>query len=232
MLSVDHELEGPVICVRESMDKFDAPHSLDIEIAGYFDKPGPMFLNRPLIAILETLGVPPSAFMELQQKALKETEEALSSIGSSAQLLERHGLGSSFRLPGLLHSLHKLGLHFRDLGDPFLMQTIRYGIMDIKRELKHRARIPVDGGWTLVGIADIHDFLREGEIFGMCLPKTRIHPEVRADLYYSMLEGRKGEVTVRWARVRLGFAIPDHASWGRPNGLGYWSTAIGFTFHS
>ena len=32
------------------------------------------------------------------------------------------------------------------------------------RDLKHRARIPVPG-WTLVGVADIHSYLNEGEVF-------------------------------------------------------------------
>ena len=37
----------------------------------------------------------------------------------------------------------------------------------VLRELKHHARIPVPGpeSWTLVGVADIHGQLEEGEIF-------------------------------------------------------------------
>jgi hypothetical protein len=40
MLSVDHKLSGRAICIRQSMIKFDAPNSLDVEIARAFDKPG------------------------------------------------------------------------------------------------------------------------------------------------------------------------------------------------
>lgn len=39
MLAVDHRLEGSVVCVRNSMDKFDSP-SLDVEVSRAFDRPG------------------------------------------------------------------------------------------------------------------------------------------------------------------------------------------------
>ena len=35
------------------MIKFDAPDSMEIEIAKVFNKPGRYFLNRPLIVLLE-----------------------------------------------------------------------------------------------------------------------------------------------------------------------------------
>ena len=38
------------------------------------------------------------------------------------------------------------------------------------RELKHHARIPVPDGWTLVGAADVHGYLQEGEIFACIDP--------------------------------------------------------------
>ena len=40
MLSVDYQLSGRAICIRQSMIKFNAPNSLEIEIARAFDKPG------------------------------------------------------------------------------------------------------------------------------------------------------------------------------------------------
>ncbi|CAK5279967.1 unnamed protein product [Mycena citricolor] len=52
MFSVDYKLKGHVFCLRPSMIKFSAPHSTTIEIAMTFDKPGPNYLNRPLIMIL------------------------------------------------------------------------------------------------------------------------------------------------------------------------------------
>jgi RNA-dependent RNA polymerase len=42
MLAIDYRLEGSVVCVRESMDKFDSP-SLDVEISRAFDRPGKLY---------------------------------------------------------------------------------------------------------------------------------------------------------------------------------------------
>ena len=56
MLSVDHLLSGRVVCLRDSMIKFEAPESREIEIAQAFERPRKYFLNRPLIMILEHLG--------------------------------------------------------------------------------------------------------------------------------------------------------------------------------
>ncbi|KDQ20445.1 hypothetical protein BOTBODRAFT_124037 [Botryobasidium botryosum FD-172 SS1] len=170
MLSVDYKMKEPTLCVRPSMDKFDAPNSRDIEIARAFDKPGPMYLNRPLIMILDTLGVPTHVFSRLQKIAVEDTKAAVGQLERAARLLEQHGLGTSFRLPSVMLNLYKEGFGFDEnsnftLADEFLQQSLHFGVNHILRELKHRARIPVKDCWTLVGIADVHDFLEEGEIF-------------------------------------------------------------------
>jgi len=39
--------------------------------------------------------------------------------------------------------------------------------------LKNHARIPVNDGYTLVGVADIHEYLQEGEVFAcVTAPET------------------------------------------------------------
>ena len=40
MLSVDYKLRGRAVCLRPSMIKFEAPDSLNLEIARAFDRPG------------------------------------------------------------------------------------------------------------------------------------------------------------------------------------------------
>jgi hypothetical protein len=56
-----------------------------------------------------------------------------------------------------------------------LKESLDLAVQHVLRELKHRARIPVPGSWTLVGIADIHDFLKEGEIF-VCVRERQSEP--------------------------------------------------------
>ncbi|RPD82652.1 RdRP-domain-containing protein [Lentinus tigrinus ALCF2SS1-7] len=166
MLSVDYNLSGRAILLRPSMIKFDAPHSLTVEIARAFDKPGTYYLNRPLIMLLEGLGVRYEVFQELQDYAVRDAKRSVESLEWSARLLETHGLGTSFRLMSAMLGLHKLGLEPLKR-DVFWRQMMAFAVNHVLRELKHRARIPVPGldSWTLVGVADVHGYLGEGEVF-------------------------------------------------------------------
>lgn len=168
ILSVDYLNNEPgTIYIRRSMWKF-ASQSHDVEIADTFECPKRMFLNRPLIMILETLGTPLASFLKLQQKEINFVETAVESFKSSAQLLEGHGLGTAFRIPSVFLSLSDFGLTVdaRPSASDFFGDGMNLAVNHVLHDLKHRARIPVEGSYTLVGVADIHRFLREGEIFG------------------------------------------------------------------
>lgn len=153
------------------MIKFEDVNSHELEIARAFDTPARMYLNRPLIMLLEQLGVKASAFMKLQRTALDDVHKAAGSLETAAKLLESHGLGTAYNLPSLFISLHKL--RSRDAGiaellqkDDFFRRVLDFAINSIRRELKYKARIPVPQSWTLVGVVDVHNYLKEGEIFG------------------------------------------------------------------
>lgn len=163
------------------MIKFDAPDSMEIEIAQVFDKPGRYFLNRPLIILLEVsrirhfcskwaqifppkgLGVKEETFQHYQDLAVQEVQKSTESITVAARFLEAHGLGVSYRMTSVLLGMHRLNID--QLYDTFYQQTLEAAIHHVLRELKQHARIPVPGAWTLVGIADVHGFLGPGEIF-------------------------------------------------------------------
>lgn len=68
MVVVNSDLKGKQLCYRDSMDKFDAPDLLEFEVCKAFSRPATCYLNRPLIKILEDLGVPARAFLHLQYK--------------------------------------------------------------------------------------------------------------------------------------------------------------------
>ncbi|KAI0757094.1 RdRP-domain-containing protein [Daedaleopsis nitida] len=176
MLSVDYTLPERSILIRHSMIKFEAPHSSTIDIARAFSTPSPFFLNRPLIMLLEGLGVPYEVFQSLQDDAVKAANRSLESLEASARLLEGHGLGASFRMTSLgLGPLQH---------DEFWRQMMDFAINHVLRELKHHARIPVPGkhSWTLVGVADVYGYLEEGEVF-VCVDSPK-----ETELIY--LEGR------------------------------------------
>ena len=169
MLSTDHTLRGRAVVLRPSMIKFEAPTARNIEIATAFDKPIPYFLNRPLIMILEGLGVPYKMFKKFQDKAVSEAEGAIHTLSKAANLLQRHGLGTSYRLASVMNNLAKLRISSLD-GDRFFDKTMEFAKNDVLRGIKHKARIPVPGAWTLVGVADVHKFLEPGEIFACVKP--------------------------------------------------------------
>ncbi|KAH9937600.1 RdRP-domain-containing protein [Fomitopsis serialis] len=164
MLSVDYKLKGRAIGLRPSMVKFDAPNTLSIEIARAFDRPGRYYLNRPLIMLLEGLGVPFEVFQSLQDNAVRDAQGSTASLERSARLLEAYGLGASYRITSTMLNLHRLGVGPLT-EDIFWQQMMDFAVNHVLRELKHHARIPVPNGWTLVGAADVYGYLKEGEIF-------------------------------------------------------------------
>lgn len=181
MLSVDHKMRGKQICIRNSMVKFDVPPAElePIEIAQAFDRPSRYYLNRPLIMLLEGLGVPYEVFEKFQAAAVLQAKNATHDLYKIALLLEGHGLGASFRIPSVLRHLHRLNI--RTIPGQFYQRMQEFAVHHVLREIKHKARIPVPGGWILVGVADVHNYLRPNEIFA-CLRC----PDCRRDIY---LEG-------------------------------------------
>lgn len=174
VLSVDHTLsgDGDVVILRRSMIKFEAPHSTDVEIAQAIVRPSKYYLNRPLIMVLEGLGIPYGVFEELQDAAVREVEDAGTSLEKAAKTLDQFGLAFSYRVSSTLLHLSKLGLSPLDMDD-FYNQMLSVSIHHILRDLKNRARIPVKDGFTLVGVADIHGYLQEGEVF-VCVTEPEI----------------------------------------------------------
>ncbi|KAJ7071542.1 RNA-directed RNA polymerase 2 [Mycena amicta] len=164
MLSVDYKLKGHVLCLRPSMIKFSAPHTRVVEIARAFDRPGVYFLNRSLIMIMEGLGIPYEVFKKHQDRAVKVTQDSTTSLRKFADMLEIHGLGMSYRIPSILASLIQLEV-LSLKGDKFYQKMLDFAIHHVLRLLKTKARIPIPHGVTLGGVADVHKYLKKGEIF-------------------------------------------------------------------
>lgn len=133
MLSIDYKLHGNVISVRPSMRKFDSILTHDIEVAQFFDRPLKLTLNRPLVMILEDLGVPYQTFEDLQEEAIEHTRRATESLATAARLLENFGLGNSFRLTSILLGLSRLGVDNLIQAEPFHRSVLNYGVHHILR---------------------------------------------------------------------------------------------------
>jgi RNA-dependent RNA polymerase len=126
-------------------------------------RPIPMFLNRPLITLLEHLGVPYSSFLDLQKQALDASKQIQTSFIHASNAFEQHGLGQSFRLTSLLRNIQEL-LHLDRTRGSHSRAVLRYGTIDkicelgsihIMRDIKHRARIFIPGSFTLIGLSSL-----------------------------------------------------------------------------
>ena len=133
------------------MIKFNVPEdkTANVEICGAALKPLPMKLNRQLIKILEDLGVPPQAFLDLQANAVEKLRMTTENSINAANFLQRNDIGKAARLPWIIRKLKAIGLQFEE--DDFLRNTLELAVLVELRELKHRSRIFVEKGVTLYG---------------------------------------------------------------------------------
>ncbi|KAL8967052.1 MAG: hypothetical protein Q9183_003093 [Haloplaca sp. 2 TL-2023] len=159
---VDERLTGDKLCLRPSMIKFEA-NPTQIEICGAGFKTLPMYLNRQLIKILEDLGVPAQAFMNLQDEAVEQLRYTTENPINASYYLQRNLIGKAARLPWLVRKLSYIGISFSD--DSFLRDTLELAVLIQLRELKYRSRIFVERGFTAYGIMDETGLLEEGQIF-------------------------------------------------------------------
>lgn len=170
IVSVDHKLKGRAVCLRPSMIKFEAPQTRTLEVAIVFNKPSKFYMNRYLIMILEGLEMAGGyeCIKALQDNVVRSTKSAKESLADAAQLFDDFSLGTSFGCISTFRELVKMGI--TQLCDPFHQQVFTSGIHHVLRDVKNRAHIPVPGGWTLVGVADVHGYLEDGEIFACIIP--------------------------------------------------------------
>ncbi|KAH9850349.1 RdRP-domain-containing protein [Lenzites betulinus] len=186
---VDETLDGVYMRLRQTMNKFkahkDDEEEAEIEIAKAFIYPGTARLCRPLIMVLEDLGVHQEAFIALQDRAKAAVVTAIDSMEGTIQLLRKHNLGHALGLRWILQHLAGAGLSMlRErttrtvLDNEFVLRLVRYAQSHILREIKHDARIPIPEAVQLVGAADegpayaLREEYKDKEIF--CLREGEI----------------------------------------------------------
>ncbi|BGP08530.1 hypothetical protein JCM10049v2_004377 [Rhodotorula toruloides] len=164
MLQVDPTLEGKVVALRPSQVKFRSTLT-SLEIAGTFEA-GPGYLNRPLITLLENLGIPADIFLKLQAKATAKIRKSRASLPSAVKLLRDWSLASGTRFVSALGFLAK-DPATRDaaFANPFVARCLDASVVHALRDIKYSARIPLPGCYNLVGVVDVDGCLAEDEIY-------------------------------------------------------------------
>ncbi|KAL9021691.1 MAG: hypothetical protein Q9185_001055 [Variospora sp. 1 TL-2023] len=140
MVSLDTRLEGNILVLRPSMIKFRGSKDSSIEICGVASKMLPLVLNRQLIKILEDLNIPNNAFQQLQDAAIDELRNSVSSVENAAALLEKHDVGLATQTTWLVRKIHSLGFALSD--DVFFRDLLDAVILIQLQELKYKTRLP------------------------------------------------------------------------------------------
>ena len=169
VLSLDKTLRGDQICLRPSMIKFRAENSR-LEIANVA-KLMPTFLNRQIVVILETLGLPRDNFLTLQQTEVNHLERASYEFDEALRLCQQYGLGQASRLPSILKTLK---IHGVDgvFQMPFFRRLNSLAIGHALKQIKYKTRVALDRSWKLMGVMDEFSYLKEGEIYVCLKDKT------------------------------------------------------------
>ena len=127
-----------------------------------------MFLNRPLIKVLEDLQVPHRVFLDLLKDAVTKAEQLKQYVRETRRQLTLHGLGGPFSVTELVENIGALLMTnkiepFRGGGSlsSFIAESLEFAEVHILRMLKLKARIPVPDAHVGVAIADESGVLRE-----------------------------------------------------------------------
>ncbi|KAF7300221.1 RNA-dependent RNA polymerase [Mycena kentingensis (nom. inval.)] len=166
VLSVHPHLTGNQVCLRPSMRKFLSPlRGLGVmKVSGF----APAHLNRQAIAILESQGVRVTHLMDMYKRQIERAQmlELDFAALDTGRHPARHIYKNAF-IPIL--KMVKAGLK-----DELLLKNVLRCIKcQMLRDLKYKARILVNDGAYLLGIADEYDVLEPGQIYCAITPRGK-----------------------------------------------------------
>lgn len=158
MIVVNPKLKDKTLVFRKSMEKFDS----DDDILGIlkFSAPRPVYLNRPLIVILESLKVPGKVFLNVLMQELLELANASTCECLALKLIEKY---SYLRLPYEKIKNSGIPILSEPLFRQFVDQMNRFNVDLLKT--KARIKLPMNEGRTVFGVLDETGTLEYGQVF-------------------------------------------------------------------
>lgn len=166
--------------------------------------------------LLEDIGIPQQAFMELQNEVIKKIEKIDTSIDNFVGLLRQYNLGNSFGLQEVLNRLKRryqfdLKPNARDtrlMDNPFWKHLREVVSTTILRDIKHSARIYVPDAYLLVGVPDegpAYEYagyenvftLKAGEVFSTLSRLSLIDDHTHSNSMHTKTWGRGTNIPFR-----------------------------------
>jgi RNA-dependent RNA polymerase len=149
--------EARWLSLRPSMKKFDSAHSV-FEVVSW-TKLQPAFLNRQIITLLSTLGVPDAVFRQMQDTMLRNLDRILTDSDVAYEVVKtccpEHG-----NTAGLM-----LSAGFAPAHEPHLRAMLLAIWSSQMQGLLEKSRICVPKGRWLVGCLDEFGILEQGQCF-------------------------------------------------------------------
>ena len=148
VLGIWPDLKGKQIHIRETQYKFPASHEgLEVIRCSQFASAN---LNRQIIIVLSSLGVPDTVFQKKLEEELKGIEDAMVHPDKALEILQSHidHNQMTLKLAGLIID------GFQSRNEPFIMSLLRLWRAWSIKSLKEKAKITVTDGAVLLGILD------------------------------------------------------------------------------
>ncbi|XP_044721658.1 RNA dependent RNA polymerase domain-containing protein [Hirsutella rhossiliensis] len=170
VLTVWPQAKGMEVLVRESQEKFKAKsNGLEIVRCARFSS---ATLNRQTITILESLGVPTSAYLNLLENQIRDYQSAMEDNSVAIALLTK--FVDENRSTLILADLLKAGFKSEDVQEPFTMNLLKLWRSWSLKLLKEKARIHVPKSAFVLGCVDESGTLRgHSKIFLQLTDPTR-----------------------------------------------------------
>ena len=148
VLTIDPKIGASEIHLRKSQYKFPASHT-GLEIIRW-SQFASAYLNRQLIVVLSTLGVPDAIFIKKLTDQLTDLEQAMVDEKKALSLLQKAVDPNHMTLT--LASMVLDG--FQYMQEPFMKSLLRLWRAWSIKYLKEKAKIPVGNGALLLGCVD------------------------------------------------------------------------------
>ncbi|GME64289.1 RNA-dependent RNA polymerase eukaryotic-type [Neofusicoccum parvum] len=148
VLAVSPELSGLEIHVRRSQDKFPAPND-GLEIIKW-SQFATATLNRQLIIVLDSLGVPEQVFMNKLRNQLSDLTKAMTSEEVALRLLQRYVDVNqvTMTMAGMVLD------GFMAVKEPFMISILKLWMAWSIKSLKEKAKLFIGDGAFLLGCVD------------------------------------------------------------------------------
>lgn len=141
------------VVFRKSMKKFESEHNM-LEVLNY-SRPISLCLNRHVILLLSSFGVPDNVFLEMQHNVLMENIDALVDDQSSLTFVASHSNIFDWQMFPRQQLVR----------EPFFRGMLFSNIIDLIAGITNHSHIPVAKGKVLMGVLDETGTLDYGEVY-------------------------------------------------------------------